>query len=134
MKVAAVQLNSSAERQANIAAADRLVRAAAADGARLVVLPEKWTAIGSNEQMLRRGGAARRARRSHGRERSPRSSAIELVAGSILERLEGGDARGQHVRARRSRGRRAGELPQDPHVRRGGGRTHLPRVGDRGGG
>ena len=46
MRVAAVQLNSTADTAANLAAADRLTRAAAADGAQLIVLPEKWTVIG----------------------------------------------------------------------------------------
>ena len=51
MRVAAVQLNSTADSAANLATADRLTRAAAADGARLIVLPEKWTAIGSDEEL-----------------------------------------------------------------------------------
>ena len=51
MRVAAVQLNSSADPRANLASADRLTRAAAAEGASLIVLPEKWTAIGSDEQL-----------------------------------------------------------------------------------
>jgi predicted amidohydrolase len=55
MRVAAVQLNSTADTDANLAAADRLTRAAAADGARLIVLPEKWTVIGTDEQL--RAGA-----------------------------------------------------------------------------
>ena len=55
MKVAAVQLNSTADRAANLAGADRLTRAAVADGAKLIVLPEKWSAIGSEEDL--RAGA-----------------------------------------------------------------------------
>ena len=51
MKAAAVQLNSTADFGANLATADRLTRAAAADGAQLIVLPEKWTAMGSEEQL-----------------------------------------------------------------------------------
>jgi deaminated glutathione amidase len=51
VRVAAVQLNSTADSAANLATADRLTRAAAADGARLIVLPEKWTAIGSDEEL-----------------------------------------------------------------------------------
>ena len=93
LKVAAVQLNSSAEKDANMAAADRLVRAAVGAGARLVVLPEKWTAIGTNEQMraaaetlegpaiawarAARGGAWHRARRGL----DPRAAAGERSAG-----------------------------------------------------
>src|SRR5260370_1195207 len=55
MKVAAVQLNSREDKEANLAVADRLTRAAAADGAELVVLPEKWTVLGSGEHL--RAGA-----------------------------------------------------------------------------
>ena len=61
MKVAAVQLNSTADTAANLAAADRLTRAAAADGAQLIVLPEKWTVIGSGEQLRAGAADARRA-------------------------------------------------------------------------
>jgi predicted amidohydrolase len=88
VKVAAVQLNSTADQVANMAHADRLTRAAAADGAKLIVLPEKWTAIGS-EQDLRAGaesldGAAVGWARAIARELG-----VDLVAGSILERVSG---------------------------------------------
>ncbi len=88
MKVAAVQLNSTADQVANMAHADRLTRAAAADGAKLIVLPEKWTAMGS-EQDLRDAaetldGAAIGWARAIARE-----LAVDLVAGSILERVAG---------------------------------------------
>ena len=88
MKVAAVQLNSTADQVANMAHADRLTRAAAADGAKLIVLPEKWTAMGS-EQDLRASaesldGAAVGWARAVARELR-----IDLVAGSILERVPG---------------------------------------------
>jgi predicted amidohydrolase len=49
MRAAAVQLNSTDEYDRNLEVAERLVRAAAADGAQLVVLPEKWTALGPPE-------------------------------------------------------------------------------------
>jgi deaminated glutathione amidase len=90
VRVAAVQLNSTADPSANLASADRLARAAAADGAKLIVLPEKWTAIGSDEQQRAAaqtlGGAAIAWARQIARELS-----IDLVAGSILERLPGHD-------------------------------------------
>jgi deaminated glutathione amidase len=47
MRAAAVQLNSTDEYDRNLEVAERLVRAAAADGAELIVLPEKWTVLGS---------------------------------------------------------------------------------------
>ncbi len=68
--------------------ADRLTRVAAAGGARLIVLPEKWTVLGSDED-LRAGaetldGPAISWARAIARELS-----IDLVAGSIVEKLEG---------------------------------------------
>lgn len=88
MRVAAVQLSSTADRAANLAVADRLTRAAAADGAKLIVLPEKWTAIGSEQDSLAAAetleGPAITWARSLARE-----LAVELVAGSLLERVAG---------------------------------------------
>jgi deaminated glutathione amidase len=49
MRAAAVQLNSTDEHDRNLEVAERLVRDAASDGAELVVLPEKWTVLGSPE-------------------------------------------------------------------------------------
>jgi predicted amidohydrolase len=90
VKVAAVQLNSTADRAANMAVADRLTRAAAADGAQLIVLPEKWTAMGGEQDMLDSAqpleGPAIAWARAVARELG-----IEIVAGSILERLPGQD-------------------------------------------
>jgi predicted amidohydrolase len=88
VRVAAVQLNSTADQAANLAAADRLTRGAAADGATLIVLPEKWTAIGSDEQL--RAAAEPLDGPSIGWARAlARELGIDLVAGSILESLAG---------------------------------------------
>jgi predicted amidohydrolase len=88
LRVAAVQLNSSADLAANMAVADRLARAAAADGASLIVLPEKWTAMGSEEDLRAAAepldGAAVEWARALARELG-----VDLVAGSILERVPG---------------------------------------------
>ena len=90
MRVAAVQLNSTTDRSVNIETADRLTRAAAADGASLIVLPEKWTAIGS-EADLRAvaepldGPAVSWARAT------ARELGIDLIAGSIVELLPGSE-------------------------------------------
>jgi deaminated glutathione amidase len=88
LRVAAVQLNSTADQAANLAGADRLTRAAAADGASLIVLPEKWTAMGSNEDLRAAaetldGPAIRWARVT------ARELGLDLVAGSIVERVSG---------------------------------------------
>jgi predicted amidohydrolase len=88
VKVAAVQLNSTADQVANMAAADRHTRAAAADGARLIVLPEKWTAMGSQEDLL--AGAETLHGAAIGWARAIASElGVDLVAGSILERVPG---------------------------------------------
>jgi predicted amidohydrolase len=88
LRVAAVQLNSTADVTANTALADRLTRAAAADGAELIVLPEKWTALGSDEDQRAAAqpldGPAIEWARATARELG-----VEIVAGSILERVPG---------------------------------------------
>ena len=55
MRAAVVQLNSNADKPANLAAAERQVRAAAADGAELIALPEKWNVLGDPDAL--RSGA-----------------------------------------------------------------------------
>jgi predicted amidohydrolase len=85
MKAAAVQLNSGADVQANIAAADEHVRAAVADGATLVVLPEKWTVMGGPED-LRAGAQTLDGPAISWARAIARELGIDLVAGSIAER------------------------------------------------
>jgi deaminated glutathione amidase len=95
VRAAAVQLNSNEDKTRNLATADRLTRAAAADGAQLVLLPEKWTALGTHEDYFRAAealdnpGPAIKWARSTARELG-----IDLVAGSISERREGHDKLG----------------------------------------
>jgi deaminated glutathione amidase len=88
LRVAAVQLNSTADPAANLAVADRLTRAAAADGARLIVLPEKWTAIGSDEE-LRAAAETLEGPSIAWARATARELGVDLVAGSILERVAG---------------------------------------------
>jgi predicted amidohydrolase len=52
MRVAAVQLKSTADKDRNLDAAERLVRAAAADGCELVALPEMWNQLAPDDQMV----------------------------------------------------------------------------------
>src|SRR5271154_6601085 len=49
LRAAAVQLNATEDVDRNLATADRLTREAAARGAQLVVLPEKWTVLGRSD-------------------------------------------------------------------------------------
>jgi len=86
LKAAAVQLNATADGAANLATADRLVRAAAADGAELIVLPEKWTAMGSDEQ-LRAAAESLDGPSTRWALALAAELGIELIAGSIVERV-----------------------------------------------
>ena len=88
MRAAAVQLTSTADRDRNLATADRLTRDAAAAGAELVVLPEKWAVLGTPEETAAGaepfdGPALRWA------SATARELGIDLVAGSIAERVPG---------------------------------------------
>jgi predicted amidohydrolase len=93
LRVAAVQLNSTVDTAANMAAADRLTRAAAADGARLIVLPEKWTVLGRDED-LRTGAQGLDGPAISWARELARELGIDLVAGSIMERSESGPRAG----------------------------------------
>ncbi|MEA2215456.1 MAG: deaminated glutathione amidase [Solirubrobacteraceae bacterium] len=88
MKVAAVQLNSTADQADNLETADRLTRAAAAQGAELIVLPEKWTAMGS-EQELRASAQTLDGAAVAWARRTARELGVDLLAGSILESVPG---------------------------------------------
>ena len=85
---AAIQLNSGSDVEANIAAADTHVRAAAADGAKLVVLPEKWTVMGSPDE-LRAGAQTLDGSAISWARETAAELRLDLVAGSIAERVEG---------------------------------------------
>ena len=87
MRAAAVQLNSTEDTVRNLAAADRLTRAAAADGAELIVLPEKWNVLGSDEQILAGAEPLDGPAISWARA-TARELGVDLVAGSIAERRD----------------------------------------------
>ncbi|HEY3191755.1 MAG TPA: carbon-nitrogen hydrolase family protein [Solirubrobacterales bacterium] len=84
MRAAAVQLNSTDEYDRNLEVAERLVRASAADGAELIVLPEKWTVLGPPEALRSSAepldGPALSAAADWARELG-----VFLVAGSVPE-------------------------------------------------
>jgi predicted amidohydrolase len=88
LRVAAVQLNATADQAANLAVADRLTRAAAGDGATLIVLPEKWTAMGTEED-LRAAAEPLDGPAIEWARATARELGVDLVAGSILERISG---------------------------------------------
>jgi deaminated glutathione amidase len=87
LRAAVIQLNSSDEVARNLAAAERLVRDAAVDGAELVALPEKWNLLAGGEELLAGAepldGPSLTAARGWARELG-----IHLLAGSISERTD----------------------------------------------
>ena len=88
MRAGAIQLNSTEDVERNLETADRLVRGAASRGCQFVALPEKWTVLGTDEQMSAAAqpldGPAIAWARTAARELG-----IDLVAGSIVERVSG---------------------------------------------
>jgi len=93
MRAAAVQLNSTDDKQRNLASADRLTREAAADRAELIVLPEKFNLLGTHEDY--EAGAETLDGPTIGWARQvARELGVDLVAGSIVERREGHDKLG----------------------------------------
>jgi deaminated glutathione amidase len=97
VRVAAVQLTSTADRERNLATADRLTREAAAAGAELVVLPEKWAVLGTPEETAA-GAEPFDGPALSWASATARELGIDLVAGSIAERVEGAD-RGSNTSA-----------------------------------
>ncbi len=93
VRIACVQMTSQADKAANLETAERLVAQAAATGADIVLLPEKWNGIGdaayyhSSAEPLDGGesvAAMSEWARRHG---------ITLVGGSIVELREGREKR-----------------------------------------
>jgi deaminated glutathione amidase len=84
LRAAVVQLNSSGDKARNLEVAERLVRAAAADGAELVAMPEKWNLLAGGEALLAGAesldGPSLSAARGWSRELG-----IHLLAGSVAE-------------------------------------------------
>jgi predicted amidohydrolase len=88
MRAAAVQFNSTEDKRRNLKIAERLVREAAADGAELICLPEKWNLLGSSRALMKGAepldGPSLSATRAWARELG-----VHLLAGSIAERVDG---------------------------------------------
>ena len=85
MRAAVVQLNSTGDVARNLETAERLVRLAAAEGAELVALPEKWNLLAGGEELLAGAealdGPSLTAARIWARELG-----VHLLAGSVSER------------------------------------------------
>ena len=90
MRAAAIQLNSNQEKDRNLSIAGPLVRDAASDGANLIVLPEKFNVLGSPDD-LRAGAEPVPGPTTTWAGELCRELGVWLVAGSIVERIEGDD-------------------------------------------
>jgi deaminated glutathione amidase len=89
IRVACVQMTSRADKAANLETADRLVAQAAATGADVVVLPEKWNAIGSSEELHAAAEPLEGGESVDAMAEWARRHGVALVGGSITERREG---------------------------------------------
>jgi predicted amidohydrolase len=86
VRAAAIQLNANQDTDRNLERADRLVRDAAGRGAELIALPEKWTVLGTREQM--HAGAQTLDGPAISWARSTAAElGIDLLAGSMYERI-----------------------------------------------
>ena len=84
MQVAAVQLNSTDDKDRNLEVAERLVRDAAATGAELIGLPEKWPVLGDTEA-LRDGAEPLDGPTLSAVGNWARELGVHVLAGSISE-------------------------------------------------
>jgi predicted amidohydrolase len=90
VRAAAVQLQSTDDKDRNLEDADRLTRAAAEDGAELVVLPERLDLRGTAADYAA-GAESLDGRAVTWARDTARELGIDIVAGSVAERREGHD-------------------------------------------
>jgi deaminated glutathione amidase len=88
MRAAAVQLQATTDTEQNLVSAERLTRAAAADGAELVVLPERLDIRGASADYMS-GAEPLDGRPVTWARELARELGIDLVAGSVAERRDG---------------------------------------------
>jgi deaminated glutathione amidase len=89
LRVACVQLTSRSDKAANLETADRLVAKASATGADVVVLPEKWNAIGDAEVLREAAESLDTGESIEAIRRWAQTYGVTIVGGSITERREG---------------------------------------------
>jgi predicted amidohydrolase len=89
LRVACVQINASGSKADNIERAEALVARAAATGADVVLLPEKWNGIGSAEILLEVAEPLDGGETVEAMSGWARSHGITVVGGSIAERRDG---------------------------------------------
>ena len=89
LRVACVQINSSTSKAENLERMEPLVARAAATGADLVLLPEKWNGLGSHEILADVAESLDGGETVDAMSGWARTHGITLVGGSIAERREG---------------------------------------------
>jgi predicted amidohydrolase len=89
IRIACVQMTSRADKAANLESAERLVAQAASTGADVVVLPEKWNAIGDAATLHEAAEPVEGGESVVAMAEWARRHGITLVGGSITERREG---------------------------------------------
>jgi predicted amidohydrolase len=89
LRVACVQMTSGPDKAANLEKAERLVARAAATGADVVALPEKWNAIGEADVLHAAAEPLEGGETVEVMAGWARGHGITLVGGSISERREG---------------------------------------------
>jgi len=89
LRVACVQMTSGPEKAANLEKAEKLVARAAATGADVVVLPEKWNAIGESDTLHAAAEPLEGGETVETMAGLARAHGITLVGGSIAELREG---------------------------------------------
>jgi predicted amidohydrolase len=89
LRVACVQFNSSPSKADNLERMEPLVARAAATGADLVLLPEKWNGLGSHEILLDVAEPLEGGETVEAMSGWARTHGITLVGGSIAERRDG---------------------------------------------
>ena len=89
IRLACVQLTSGTDKAANLARAERLVAQAAATGADVVALPEKWNAIGDPDVLHAAAETIEDGESVEAMRGWAKQLGVSLVGGSITERREG---------------------------------------------
>ncbi|HEX6663029.1 MAG TPA: carbon-nitrogen hydrolase family protein [Gaiellaceae bacterium] len=89
IRVACVQMTSRSDKAANLETAERLVTHAASTGADIVVLPEKWNAIGDAELYHATAEPLEGGESVAAMSAWAHTHGITLVGGSIAERRDG---------------------------------------------
>jgi deaminated glutathione amidase len=89
IRVACVQMTSRADKAANLETAERLVSQAASTGADVVVLPEKWNAIGTTEELHAAAEPLDGGDSVAAMARWAQQHGVTLVGGSITEQRGG---------------------------------------------